>query len=120
MSQRLCAAWIKGGDRDRGRARLGLGDAPIIMSIGHVIPQRNRLAVVEALPKVLKAHPDAKFVVAGRVYYDPFLKRAEELGIADSVISLGAVPKTETPDLMATAGDYKPVFYHPGRRADQS
>jgi glycosyltransferase involved in cell wall biosynthesis len=96
-------SWIKGGDRERGRVKLGLGEGPLIMSIGHVIPQRNRLAVVEALPEVLKKHPDTKLVVAGRVYYDPFLKRAEELGISDSVIALGAVPKTDIPDLMAAA-----------------
>lgn len=97
-------AWIQGGNRERGRDRLGLSDQPLIMSIGHVIPQRNRLAVVEALPEVLAAHPETKLVVAGRVYYDPFLKRAEELGVSDAVVSLGAVPKSDIPDLMA-AGD---------------
>ena len=97
-------AWIQGGNRERGRDRLGLSDQPLIMSIGHVIPQRNRLAVVEALPEVLAAHPKTKLVVAGRVYYDPFLKRAEELGVSDAVVSLGAVPKSDIPDLMA-AGD---------------
>lgn len=97
-------AWIQGGDRARGRARLGLDDQPVIMSIGHVIPQRDRLAVVEALPEVLRAHPDTKLIVVGRVYYDLFLDRAKELGVSDAVISLGAVAKTEIPDLIA-AGD---------------
>ena len=49
--------------------------------------------MVEALPAVLARHPEARLVVAGRVYYDVFLRRAEELGIAYAVRPLGAVPK---------------------------
>ncbi|HNA99792.1 MAG TPA: glycosyltransferase family 4 protein, partial [Marmoricola sp.] len=95
--------WIKGGDREQGRDLLKLGDEPVIMSIGHVIPQRHRLGVVEAMPGVLAKHPRAKLVVVGRVYYDLFLQRAQELGIQDSVVTLGAVPKAQIPDLIAAA-----------------
>ena len=36
-------------------------------------------------------------VVPGRVYYDAFQQRAEELGVAHAVRSLGAVPKSDDP-----------------------
>jgi glycosyltransferase involved in cell wall biosynthesis len=95
--------WVRGGDGRAVRDRLGLRDAPVILSIGHVIPLRNRLHLVEALPTVLAAVPDAKLVVLGHVYYRPFLDRAKELGVDHAVLSLGRVAKSEIPDYLAAA-----------------
>lgn len=96
--------WVRAGDAGRGREIAGVGpDAPIILSVGHVIPVRDRLGIVEALPAVLAKHPEARLVVVGRVYYDLFQKRAEELGISHAVHSLGAVPKSDIPHLLAAA-----------------
>ncbi len=96
-------SWIRGGDPARGRALAEVGDAPILLSIGHVIPLRDRVGLVEALPAVLARHPQARLVVAGKVYYDVFLRRAQELGVAYAVRPLGAVPKASIPDLLAAA-----------------
>lgn len=96
-------AWVRGGDAAVGRQLAGVGDAPILLSVGHVIPLRDRVGLVEALPAVLARHPEARLVVAGRVYYDVFLRRAEELGIAYAVRPLGAVPKSSIPHLLAAA-----------------
>ncbi|SEP49508.1 glycosyltransferase family 4 protein [Amycolatopsis saalfeldensis] len=85
------------------RAELEIGDAPLIVSLGHVIPLRNRLPLVEALPSVVAEHPDVRVVVVGRVYHDAFLKRAEELGVADRLIVTGAVPKEDVPAYFAAA-----------------
>lgn len=96
--------WVRSGEAARGRELAGVGaDAPIILSVGHVIPVRDRLGIVEALPAVVARHPDARLVVVGRVYYDLFQKRAEELGVAHAVVSLGAVPKADIPHLLAAA-----------------
>lgn len=95
--------WVRTGDAASGRDLAGVGAAPIILSVGHVIPVRDRLGLVEALPAVLAAHPEARLVVVGRVYYDLFQKRAEELGVAHAVRSLGAVPKSDIPHLLAAA-----------------
>ncbi len=96
-------SWVRGGDPARGRALAGVGDAPILLSIGHVIPLRDRMGLIEALPAVLARHPQARLVVAGKVYYDVFLRRAHELGVAYAVRPLGAVPKASIPDLLAAA-----------------
>ena len=97
-------AWVRGGSRARGREMLGLGDdVPVILSVGHVIPLRDRVGLVEAMPAVLARHPEAVLAVVGRVYYEPFLQRAEELGVAHAVRSLGAVPKPDIPHLLAAA-----------------
>ena len=57
------SVWSRLGPRrpgDRGSRPLGLGDVPLILSLGHVIPLRDRLALVEALPTILAKHPDTK------------------------------------------------------------
>ncbi len=97
--------WVRGGSRSEGRRLMGVpDDVPVILSVGHVIPLRDRLNVVEAMPQVLAKHPETVLVVAGRVYYDAFQRRAEELGVTSSVKVLGEVPKSAIPHLMA-AGD---------------
>ena len=44
-----------------------------------------------------------KLVVVGGIYYDAFLKRADELGVRDAIITTGAAPKADVPDYLATA-----------------
>lgn len=92
-------------DRDGAvvRERLGLGRRPIVLSLGHVIPVRDRLALVEAMPHLLARQPDAAVVVVGIVYDDRFLRRAEELGVTDHLVLTGGVPKDEVPDYLAAA-----------------
>jgi glycosyltransferase involved in cell wall biosynthesis len=94
---------LRGGDPATVRERLGVRNAPLIVSLGHVIPLRDRLALVEALPKLLAEVPDARLVVVGHVYYDLFQRRAAELGVQDAVLSVGAVPKTDVPLYLAAA-----------------
>ena len=95
--------WVRGGDGAVIRKRHKLGDDPIILSTGHVIPLRDRLALVEAMPAVLREVPEAKLMVVGGVYFDAFLRRAKELGVDKSVITTGAVPKSDIPHYLAAA-----------------
>ena len=88
---------------DSVRKRLAIGNAPLILSVGHVIAIRNRLTLVEAMPAVLAVHPDARLVVVGAVYDDRFLERARQLGIAHAVICTGKVDKDEIPPYVAAA-----------------
>lgn len=92
-------------DRDGAalRARLGLGDRPVVLSLGHVIPVRNRLALVEAMPALVARCPDVAVVVVGNVYDERFQERARDLGVADHLICTGGVPKDEVPDFLAIA-----------------
>jgi glycosyltransferase involved in cell wall biosynthesis len=94
---------VLGGDGARVRARYDLGDAPLVVSIGHVIPLRDRVALVEALPEVLRRHPHARLLVVGRVYYDPFLERVRQLGVSHAVLAVGAVARADVPDHLAAA-----------------
>lgn len=94
---------LTGGDGQRIRDELGLGAAPVICSLGHVIPLRNRVALVESLPFLREHVPDVKVLVVGGIYYPQFLKRAKELGVDDMIICAGAVPQPEVRDYMAVA-----------------
>ena len=94
---------MRGGDAAAVRARHGLGGDPVILSIGHVIPIRSRLPLIEALPLVLEHNPRLKVLVVGHVYDDRFLRRAAELGVADAVLAVGAQPKHEIPNYLAAA-----------------
>jgi glycosyltransferase involved in cell wall biosynthesis len=85
------------------RRRLGIGDRPMLLSLGHVIPLRDRLALVEALPLVLEKVPDLAVVIVGDVYDHRFLRRAEQLGIADRVTLAGACARDEVPGYLAAA-----------------
>jgi glycosyltransferase involved in cell wall biosynthesis len=97
------ARFERRGDGAAVRERLGLGERPVILSLGHVIPLRDRVLLMEALPGVLRQHPDAVVVVVGNVHHRHFLDVAREYGVADHVLCVGAVPKAEVPDYLAAA-----------------
>lgn len=94
---------LSGGDGAMVRKRHDLGGLPVILSLGHVIPLRDRVLLVEAMPVVLARHPRARLLVVGRVYYDLFLERARELGVSHAVLAVGPVPKAEVRDYLAAA-----------------
>jgi glycosyltransferase involved in cell wall biosynthesis len=91
------------GDGAAVRAEFGIGDRPMILSVGHVIPLRNRLLLVEALPAIVGRHPEAVVVVLGDVLYPAFLERARQLGVDGHVICTGPVPRDRVADFLAAA-----------------
>ena len=91
-------------DRSQIRERLGIGNRPMMLSMGHVIPLRDRLALVEAMPKLLAMYPELVVVVAGRIYDDRCVRRARELGVDDALIMTGEISKDDVP-LYAAAAD---------------
>lgn len=94
---------MSGGDPTALPTELGSGNRPLIVSLGHVIPQRNRLALVSAMPSILQQHPDVVVVVVGGVYHDEFLKLADRIGVSGSLRVLGARPQRDIPDILAAA-----------------
>jgi glycosyltransferase involved in cell wall biosynthesis len=85
------------------RSEFGLGDRPILLSLGHVIPVRDRLALVRALPRVVERHPDLAVVVVGDVHYPRFLELAAELGVDGHIVCVGRQPKNRIPDFLVAA-----------------
>jgi len=93
-----------GIDRAAARESLDIGDRRMILSVGHVIPlQRDRVALIRALPYLLEQRDDIVVVVVGHVFDDTFLKVADELGVRSKVIATGEVPKDVVPTYVAAA-----------------
>ena len=85
------------------RGRLGIGNRPMLLSLGHVIPLRDRLAIIEAMPLMLAEFPELVVVVVGNVYDDRFQTRARELGVEHALVVTGGVPKDAVPGYAAAA-----------------
>lgn len=91
------------GDGARIRQQWGLGDAPVILSFGHVIPLRNRIALVRALPRIRERLPEVKVLLVGEVYTRECLDLAEQLGVMDAIVVVGRVPHDEVRHYIAAA-----------------
>ncbi len=72
---------------------------PIIYTSGTHSDARNCMQTVEAMPEVLKHHPDAQFQFVGRYepsgYQEQLASRARELGVEASLILGGMLPWEE-------------------------
>ncbi len=85
------------------RDRFGLAGKRVILSLGHVHHIRNRKELVEAMPEVLRAFPNAVLLIVGAVSTDFPAALARKLGVQDSVIFTGAVSHATVPALFTVA-----------------
>ncbi len=74
------------------RLRRGLGRVPTILTVARLVEKKGVDTVLQALPFVLNGFPDVKYLVVG----DGPLRRklqalADELGVAEHVVFVGAV-----------------------------
>ena len=95
---------------DAGEVRAALGlepDAPLVTTVGRIEPWKGQHVLVEAAPKILSAHPDARVLIVGgpavnKPDYERQLKeRRRELGIADKVLFTGI--RKDIPEILAAS-----------------
>lgn len=80
------------------RARLGLTDRPVVVCVSRLVPRKGQDTLIQAMPRILAAVPDAVLlIVGGGPYGDDLRKLAEETGVADAVRFTGPVPWEELP-----------------------
>ncbi|BCA62804.1 hypothetical protein HMP09_2038 [Sphingomonas sp. HMP9] len=86
---------------DRAAAKAALGVAgPLVVSVGALIPRKGHDIVIDAVA----ALPGVTLLIAGEGPARSKLEaRIAQLGIADRVRLLGAVPHADIPSLIATA-----------------
>ncbi|WP_245422266.1 glycosyltransferase [Alsobacter soli] len=85
------------------RKRLGLpGDAPVILTVARLAPQKGHAVLLQAAQEILAGRPDARFLWAGSGPLAGELRdRIAEAGLCDAVRLLGH--RRDIPDLMAAA-----------------
>ncbi|MCU0729766.1 MAG: glycosyltransferase [Sphingopyxis sp.] len=98
----LDAALFRPLDRDAARAQWGVaGDAPVLLTVGALIPRKGQEHVIRALPLL---PPDTRYLIAGSGTDATRLAAlAGELGVGERVRLLGAVPNAELASLYNAA-----------------
>ena len=78
--------------RQASRAALGLREANILLNVKRLHPLAGQRCLVDAMPAVLRAHPDTRLVICGTgPLRDELQARAVALGIASQVTLTGLV-----------------------------
>lgn len=95
------------------RARYGLGEAPVILSIARMVPRKGFDLLIKALPRVLAMVPAARLVLGGEGPELSALRAlARELGVDRAVHFIGRIAED------ALVGHYRmaDVFAMPSRQ----
>jgi len=75
------------------RGMYALPEEEIVFNIGRVVYEKGTGVLVEAVPRVLRDFPRAKFVIAGTGgYVNELRQRASDLGVADKILFTGFIP----------------------------
>ncbi len=89
------------------RARLGVGDAPLVVTIARLVPHKGQDVGLEALASLGDAYRDVRYLIVGEGEDRPRLEaRARELRIADRVIFTGALSDAGIAEAYATSTVY--------------
>lgn len=78
--------------RQAARKELGLGERYVLLNVKRLHPLAGQRHLVEAMPSILRAHPDTRLVICGTgPLREELLARAADLGVADHVTLTGLV-----------------------------
>lgn len=95
------------GDGARVRRRHGLEQAPLVMYTGAIEEFQRIDYLLRAMQGVVRALPAARLMIVGNVFNpaqkDKYLTLAAELGIAEQVLFVDAVPLAELADHLDAA-----------------
>ncbi len=79
--------------------RFGLEEKKVILTLARIVERKGHDQVIEALPEVMAAVPEAVYLIVGRGgYREPLEEIAERCDVRDWVIFAGYVPDAERAD----------------------
>ena len=82
-------------------------ESPMVLCVGVISPRKNQLSAVKAIPQILAAHPEARFVFAGPVadagYFDTIREFIAGNNLSDRVEFTGGVTRAEAFGLYSRA-----------------
>ena len=94
------------------RAELGLTDKKVIVSVGRLVHRKGQDTLVEALPEILAAVPDAHLIFIGEgPHKDYLVKRASALKVTQAITFIGRIQYAQLPRYICV-GD---IFAMPSR-----
>ncbi len=85
------------------RQKYGLRTDPVVLYLGRLAPYKGVQYLIKAIPLILKARPNTKFLIAGSGRYDMLNLQAmaESQGVGKSVVFTGFVPNELIPKFFA-------------------
>lgn len=94
-------------DRRKLRARWGVGDAPILLTVARLVPHKGQDAGIRALAVLSAEFRELRYVMVGEGHDEERLRAlASDLGVADRVIFAGAISDDDLPEAYATSTIY--------------
>lgn len=94
-------------DTKQLRAKWGIGDDPVILTVARLVPHKGQDVIVRSLPALLREFPNLKYVAVGEGHDQTRLQAmAIELGVESSVIFAGPITESDLPEAYATATIY--------------
>lgn len=95
--------------RDTGalRAKLGLGEAPMILTVARLVPHKGQDIGIRAVASLAREFPTLRYVLVGEGHDEARLRDlADDLNVSDRVIFAGVLSDDEIAEAYATATVY--------------
>lgn len=94
------------------RSELGLSEKKVIVSVGRLVHRKGQDILIEALPQVLKIHPEAHILLVGEGPYRAHLEKlVTKFQLQKSITFIGRIQYRDLPRYICT-GD---IFVMPSR-----
>jgi len=94
------------------RRSLGLSDKKVIVSVGRLVHRKGQDALIEALPEILKHHPEAHILMVGEGPYRNHLQKlVDKHEVQNAITFIGRIQYSDLPRYIS-AGD---IFAMPSR-----
>jgi phosphatidylinositol alpha-1,6-mannosyltransferase len=94
-------------DTGRLRAKWGIGNDPVLLTVARLVPHKGQDVVIRALARLRDEFPNLRYVVVGEGHDEQRLgELARELGVHDNVVFAGDIPDSDLADAYATSTIY--------------